>query len=165
MGSVREHIGQADILETADAVVAIPRPPDTYLGVAGHLLSDIRLLARAVPPSGIGLPMLCAHALECILKGYLSRSGDDTRVRKVDVRHNLVRLWTMAFADWLRISEEPPGWVVMLSALHDGPDYHLRYATGINGIVTPVPGTIANELAQLLELVLRSVQFWRAASR
>jgi hypothetical protein len=44
-------IGQAAICEDRDAVIA-PGPPDTYLGVAGHLLADISILAKAVPPAG-----------------------------------------------------------------------------------------------------------------
>jgi hypothetical protein len=38
-------IGQAAICEDGDAVIA-PGPRDTYMGVAGHLLADISILAR-----------------------------------------------------------------------------------------------------------------------
>jgi len=152
-------IGQAAICEAADAIIA-PGPPDTYLGVAGHLLSDVSILAKAMPPSGIGLPMLCAHALECTLKAYLSRGGNDAHVRAGDVRHNLAKLWMMAFEDGLRIPSQPPGWVGQLSALHDGP-YHLRYSTGVNGIVSPAPELMAAGLPELLDLVRSHVQSWR----
>lgn len=144
-------VGHAAILEAPDTVRP-PGPPDTYLGVATHLLPDIEFLANKSPPSGIGLPMLCAHALECILKAYLSRGGNDKHVREPQVRHNLAKLWSMASADGLRIPSDPIGWVKQLSLLHDGP-YYLRYATNVNGIVSPAPALMIADLSDLLEMV------------
>ena len=131
-------------------------PPYTYLGIAGHLLSDINILAKASPPSGIGLPMLCAHALECMLKAYLSRQGDDKSVRTGKIRHDLGRLWTRASDEGLPITREPPNWVKQLSGIHDSP-YYLRYSTNVNGIVSPAPIIMTAGLADLLELVRRQI--------
>lgn len=148
-------IGQAAICEVAD-VSSVPGPPDTYLGVARVLLPDVSILAKAVPPSGIGLPMLCSHALECTLKAYLSRAGNDARVRTPEVRHNIAKLWIMASVDGLRIPNQPPRWVALLSVLHGSP-YPLRYVTGVNGIVSPAPEPMIAGLAELLELVQSQV--------
>ena len=154
-------VGQAAIYEASDSIIA-PGPPDTYLGVAGHLLRDVKIFGEAVPPPGIGLPILCAHALECTLKAYLSRDGDEARVRARDVQHNLAKLWNMASEDGLRIPREPPEWVSQLGTLHDRP-YHLRYSTRVNGIVSPVPALMTVGLAELLDLVHDQVQSWRAS--
>jgi hypothetical protein len=155
-------MGHAAILEGADAVNA-PGPPDTYVGIAAHLLPDVQFLARASPPSGIGLPMLCAHALECTLKAYLSRSGEDKHVRTSKVRHNLAKLWTVASADGLQVPTTPPSWVGQLSDLHKGPDYYLRYSTKANGIASPAPATMIDDLTELLALVRDQLNSWRAA--
>ena len=140
-----------------------PCPPDTYVGIAAHLLPDVQFLAKASPPSGIGLPMLCAHALECALKAYLSRDGEDKHVRTNEVRHNLAKLWTMASVDGLKIPTTPPSWVGQLSDLHKGPDYYLRYSTKVNGIASPAPATMIDDLTELLELVRNQLGSWRAA--
>ncbi len=157
------HTGSATILEAPDTSFPPPGPTDSYLGVAGHLLPDVSVLAKAVPPSGIGLPMLCAHALECTLKAYLSRRGNDEHVRRPAVRHNLAKLWTMASADGLRIPSDPPDWIGKLSTLHDGPYYFLRYATNVNGIVSPAPGPMIADLTEWLDLVRSQVEAWRAS--
>ncbi len=113
------------------------------------MLPGVRILADASPLPALPLAMISAHVLECILKAYLSKSGDDRRLRQSDVRHNLEALWSLARADGLNIQIQPPQWVADLSQLHDSP-YYLRYSTGVHGIVVPAPEPMATELAALI---------------
>jgi hypothetical protein len=100
--------------------------------------------------------MLSAHALECILKGYISRGGDDSSVRCPKVWHNLNALWSLAVADGLDVPSKAPDWVGRLSDLHNRP-FYLRYSTGVHGIVSPAPEPMATELAAILEQVQNQV--------
>lgn len=134
-----------------------PGPPHTYLGIAESLLAGIRILAGAPKSAPLPLAMLCAHAVECILKAYLSRSGDDTYVKKPKVRHNLNVLWSLAHQQGLAVSAAPPEWVACLSRLHESP-YYLRYSTGVHGIVSPAPEPMASELVELIEQVRKQLQ-------
>jgi hypothetical protein len=132
--------------------IAPAAPPHTYFGVAQSILPGIRALAVTNPPHAIPLALLAAHALECILKAYLSRKGSDATLRASNVRHNLMKLWEMAETDGLGVPSEAPRWVKMLSGLHDKP-YYLRYSEGVHGVVTPGAEPMTTELGQLLELV------------
>lgn len=151
--------GVADIMSpTLDPVRLVPpMPPHTYLGIAVSLLSGIHVLAAASGPVALPLSMLCAHALECTLKGYLSRDGDDSRVKQPSVRHNLLALWSLAHAEGLHIPAAPPSWVSCLSGLHDRP-YYLRYSTGVHGIVMPGAQPMVQELEALLGQVQDQLQ-------
>ena len=132
-------------------------PPHTYLGIAYAMLPGVGILAAASPLPALPLAMVSAHVLECILKAYLSRSGDDRQVKQRDVRHNLNALWSLAHADGLSIQSQPPQWVDCLSHLHDSP-YYLRYSTGAHGISTPAPEPMTTELALLIEQVRSQLQ-------
>lgn len=138
--------------ETGADVIAPPTPPLAYFGIARSLMSGINLLAQNPAACGLALPMLCAHALECLLKAYLSRSGEDRELRTKDVRHNISRLWAMAFSEGLEVSEKAPAWVDRLSEVHDAP-YCLRYSTNVHGIVTPGVEPMVTELNALLVAV------------
>ena len=133
------------------------RPPHTYLGVARAILPGIKRLTEPEPESPISIALLAAHALECLLKAFLSRDGSDARLRKHDIRHNLVALWSLAVEEGLPIAKQPPYWVDKLGALHRKP-YYLRYAEGINGIVLPPLRSIPAEFDILLSLVQQVVQ-------
>lgn len=138
---------------TLAPVTVLPAGPShTYLGVATNFVPAIRMLAQASPSPALPLAMLCAHTLECILKAYLSRDGDDRAVKTPDVRHNLTALWSLAGAQGLDLPTVPPEWVLCLSGLHASP-YYLRYSTGVHGIVSPAAEPMASELAALLEHV------------
>ena len=138
---------------TLEPMRALPAgPPHTYIGIAESFLPGIRILAGALPSAPLPLAMLCAHTLECILKAYLSRTGDDTCVKRPDLRHNLNALWSLAHAQGLAVPATPPDWAACLSGLHKSP-YYLRYSTGIHGIVSPAPEPMASELGALLEQV------------
>lgn len=128
------------------------KPPHTYLGIAYAMLPGVRILADASPLPALPLALVCAHTLECALKAHLSKSGDDSRVRKSDVRHNLTALWNLSFSSGLNIQEDPPGWVACLSHIHNSP-YYLRYSTGVHSIQTPAPEPMATELAALVDQV------------
>lgn len=130
-------------------------PPHTYLGIANGLMPGIRLLA-ASPLPALPLTMLCAHALECVLKAFLSRSGDDSGVLKPNVRHNLSALWTLAHRDGLAATAEPPQWAASLSDLHAAP-YYLRYSTGVHGLALPNQSEMAAGVSALLEQVRASL--------
>jgi len=131
-------------------------PPHTYLGVAKSILPSIILLSENPQACGLGLPMLCAHALECLLKAFLSRAGDDRAVRKSDIRHNLTKLWSKAFDEGLAIPEQPPTWITRLSEVHE-PPYFLRYSTKVHGIVTPGREPMVSEIKELCAVVERQL--------
>ena len=135
-----------------EITVLPPGPPRTYLGVADGLMPGIRILGDASPVPALPLTMLCAHALECILKAYLSRSGDDSCVRKADVRHNLNKLWSMARDAGLDLPADLPQWVSLLGNLHGRP-YYLRYSTGVHGLVLPPQAQMVVDLSELLNAV------------
>lgn len=132
--------------------ISPPAPPGTYLGVAQNMVLGVRVLADASPTSNLALCLVAAQVLECTLKGYLSRGGSDAMVKKPNVRHNLVLLWEMAYADGLPIGKSPPDWVSTLSGLHNSP-YYLRYSTGVHGMVLPKAEPMASDLRKLLDLV------------
>ena len=123
-------------------------PPHTYVGIAGAMLEGVKVLAASPHPLALPLALLAAHVLECTLKAYLSRDGDDSRVRQADIRHNLGALWSLAHAEGLSIPSGPPQWVSMLSHLHKAP-YYLRYSTGVHGISSPAAQPMTAELNAL----------------
>jgi hypothetical protein len=45
------------------------------------------------------ITLICAHTLECALKAFLSRGGDDARLKNPKLRHNLEELWRLAAAE------------------------------------------------------------------
>src|SRR5437660_5427095 len=143
-------------MTAAPARIAPAVPPHTYLGVASSLLPAVRILASSDEQPAIAVAMLSAHALECILKGYISRSGDDSSVRHPDVQHNLNALWSRAVADGLHIPPKPPDWVGRLSDLHNRP-FYLRYSTKVHGNVLPAPEPMTTELAAILKQVLNQL--------
>ena len=129
------------------------RPPYTYLDVAENMIGGVRVLANAAPLSELTLALAAAHTLECALKAYLSKSGDDERLKVQNVRHNLCLLWEMCVEeDLAAISPTVPTWVTQLSEIHDSP-YYLRYSTGIHAITTPEPEPMTAELEALLQTV------------
>lgn len=147
-----EPITGSGALESGPASIGGANPPYTYLGIANAMLAGVRVLAAANPLPALPLALVAAHVLECALKAYLSRTGDDTAVRKPDVRHDLTALWEMAFKDGLPITQSCPTWVTLLSEIH-GPPYFLRYSTGVHGIQSPGPEPMTSELASLVRLV------------
>jgi hypothetical protein len=154
-----------DIMVTGTISITLPKtqflpakPPHTYLGVAYAMLPGVRVLATSTPLPALPLALISAHVLECILKGYLSRSGDDSQLRRLsDRRHNLNKLWSLARGEGLNIPSEPPQWVDCLSHLHDAP-YYLRYSTGVHAISTPAPEPMCIELSALIERVRSQLQ-------
>ena len=129
-----------------------PALSDTYMGVASAMLGGVNALSGSATRHTLPFAMLAAHALECALKAYLSRQGDDKAVRQHDVRHNLNLLWSMAHAGGLSIPSDPPAWVGILSDIHNAP-YHLRYSRGINAISTPGAEPLTSELNTILKTV------------
>jgi hypothetical protein len=139
-----------------DVRIAPAVPPYTYLGIAQSMIGGVKILADASPSSALALSLVAAHVLECTLKAYLSRDGDDTKLRAQSVRHNLNTLWGMAHADGLSIPQAPLNWVDNLSRLHDHP-YYLRYSTGKHGILSPSAEPMSSELSSLITLVQNSL--------
>jgi hypothetical protein len=121
------------------------------------MIKGVRTLADAPTPSFLALALVAAHVLECILKAYISREGNDTSLKKQEIRHNLNALWTLAHEQGLNIQQTPPDWVKILSHIHAAP-YHLRYSTGINGISLPSAEPMTTELELLLCLVQESIR-------
>jgi hypothetical protein len=131
-------------------------PSETYFRVAHSLMPGVKLLASSSPTPYLALALVSAHALECLLKAYLSKDGSDQRLRNQKIRHNLIGLWEMAAREGLRILASPPGWVNSLSLIHDHP-YYLRYSTGVRGFPGPTVEPMASELAALLEIVREQI--------
>lgn len=131
--------------------IAKPGPPDTYIGVAKLLMPGIRTLATHgdLPAQTLPLAMLCAHALECGLKAFLSRNGDDTHLRKRNIRHNIAKLWERAREQGFLTPM--PDWANVLSDIHDAP-YQLRYPK-VHMLGTPIAQPMTNELEQILSLI------------
>lgn len=132
------------------------KPPHTYLGVAWAMLEGVNTLAASENPPPAPLALIAAHALECTLKAYLSRNGDDSHVKKKDIQHNLLELWSCANNDGLSITSDPPEWVRMLSNVHKRP-YTLRYSEGVHGLVLPAPYPMTTELSALVSKVSRQL--------
>ena len=147
--------GTAHIV-AAPASIAPAAPPHTYLGMARLLLQGVRPLCAPTPPCTIPLAFLAAQVDECDLKGSLSRSGDDRRLKDKGLRHNLEALWELAHSEGLAVNAVPPSWVQRLSHLHNTP-YFLRYSTGVHGLVTPGPEPMCTDLEELVAVVERQV--------
>jgi hypothetical protein len=144
-------IGTANIV-LEDVVVLPAGPPHTYLGMARTLFNGVPPLAAAGANSSVALAFVAAQVTECALKAYLSRTGDDRRLKDRSLRHNLEVLWHLAQSEGLPIPTPPSAWLLTLSGLHNAP-YYVRYSTGVHGLVTPAAQPMANELAALIELV------------
>lgn len=132
--------------------VAPAGPPGTYIGIADSLIVGIRVLASDAATRGIPLAMLSAQTLECMLKAYLSRDGNDIALRSGRIRHDLFGLWEKAVAEGLQVEVAAPAWVSKLSKLHDHP-YRLRYSTGVHGLVLPPVDPMVPDLKKILEQV------------
>lgn len=127
-------------------------PPHTYFGMARQFANGLRPLMAAGGACAIPLAFLCAQTVECALKAFLSRSGDDRRLKQAPLRHNLERLWIHAASEGLPVMEPPPAWLLRLSNLHDTP-YYLRYSTGVHGMVSPGPEPMCSDIEALVSLV------------
>ena len=127
-------------------------PPYTYVGVALSMVNGAKALAALENPPHVALAFLAAHGLECILKAYLSRGGDDAAVKHKEIRHNLNELWSQAVANGLVIPPTPPSWVSTLSELHERP-YYLRYSTDVHAMGVPPSQPMTTELNDLFLMV------------
>ena len=146
-------IGTFAITEKPD-IVAAPDTASSLFGVAENLMPGVQLLGRSSVSASFSLAFLCAHALECLLKAYLSKAGlSDASLRNHDTRHDLNALWGSAASQGLRIQATPPDWVTCLSRLHGRPSYFLRYATGVHAIASPGAEPMVSELLAILEVV------------
>ncbi len=157
VGKMKPIVGRLSVTNQPDIVVPAG-PPQTYFGVAQNLMPGVRVLAAETQPPIYALALLAAHALECILKVYLSRDGSDAEFKKPDVYHDLKALWEMAFKQGLCVPELAPCWVDCLSILHNRP-YYLRYSTGVHGIILPRAEPMTSELTELLEVVRKQLKF------
>jgi hypothetical protein len=151
-----EHISGSANIVAGPATIAPAGPPHTYLGMARLFLQGVRPLATTVPPCTVALAFLSTQVAECALKASLSRTGDDKRLKSHDLRHNLAALWRLATTEGLSVSADPPAWLERLSHLHDSP-YHLRYSTGVHGLVLPGPEPMCTELESLVSHVQHQV--------
>jgi hypothetical protein len=131
-------------------------PPHTYLGMARQFLEGAEVLATSMPGSAVSLAFLVAQATECALKAFLSRSGDDKRLKNPQLRHDLIALWSLAAEEGMQISIAPPAWVSTLAHLHAAP-YYLRYSTGVHGLVLPASEPMTSELAIVVEQASKQI--------
>lgn len=140
-----------------------PTEGDGNMIVAQNLLQGVETLS-ILPPSihPRSCALLAAQALECALNAFLLHKGKEKEIRGPDVRHDLLKLWEMAYKEkGLSIPEEPPIWVTILSQGH-GPNYYFRYQKGVkvgnshvivNGGHYPALGPMTIELKGLIEKV------------
>ncbi|WP_146516506.1 hypothetical protein [Rubripirellula amarantea] len=110
---------------------------------------------------GLAFPLAAAHTLECALKAYLSRDGNDGRLKEPNLRHNIKRLWETCVNEGLDLPD-PPHWALNLSGIHDKP-YYLRYSTGVHAIATPAPGPTAIALSDVVAKVRDALLDYRKA--
>lgn len=128
-------------------------PPHTYMGMARIFLKGAADLSSLGTSNALPVSFLVAQATECALKAYLSREGDDTRLKNdPNLRHNLEALWSLACSEGMPVAAAPPRWLSMLSGLHNKP-YYLRYSTGIHGMQTPEENSMVAGVASLVESV------------
>jgi hypothetical protein len=146
--------GTANIMESGD-LVSPPSPPQTYLGMARAFISGAWVLDGA-QGSSISLAFVAAQATECGLKAYLSRSGDDARLKSHPLRHDLGALWLLAAQEGLDVVATPPPWLLNLSHLHGSP-YYLRYSTGVHGLVLPAADPMVAEISALIEQISKQL--------
>ena len=142
-----------------------PTQGDGYMAVARELLPAVRALSTLpnVPPRAAAL--IAAHALECTFKAFLWHKGKDSEILAGKVKHDLLKLWGMAFKEGLDISQTPPDWCKILSSGH-GPHFYFRYQEGVRNekqktIVhvgsTPALEPMAVALRKLIETVERAI--------
>ena len=106
-------------------------PAASYFGVAERLMPGLRVLAKE--PAGLSMLLLTTHALECLLKAFITHhTGDERLVMQSDYRHNLNALWSKAIE--LGLATPAPHWLAYLSDVHDRP-YLARYAKGLDGFL------------------------------
>lgn len=74
------NTGSIDITIPA---LAFKGPPFTYLVVAYKMLAGAKVLVASTPIQEQPLALLCAHTLECSLKAFITRNGDDSKVKKM----------------------------------------------------------------------------------
>jgi hypothetical protein len=152
-------VGTAHISEGPDRVLPAG-PPHTYFGMAQSFLVGSQALGTEGPRTAVALAFLSAQTAECALKAFLSRSGDQGRLKDLTrkpLRHNLVALWSLACSEGLQAPATPPNWLVTLGRLHDEP-YYLRYATGVHGLVTPAPEPMLSDLTALVDAIRGHLQ-------
>ncbi|AGA91724.1 hypothetical protein Thimo_3033 [Thioflavicoccus mobilis 8321] len=143
--------------------VGQPTNGDAYLIVARELLPAVEVLSTAdkIPPRGCAL--IAGHTLECTLKAYLWHKGKREELKCKKVRHNIIELWKMAYAEGtLGIPEDPPNWVRTLSEGH-GPNFYLRYQEGqtntvVHGGATPKLVPMATELCSLFHQIVHQIE-------
>lgn len=147
----------------APDVLAAPVAWSSYLGVAEGLMPGVRALASAGPHCALALTLVCAHALECLLKSFVARvRSSDAALREAALRHDLSALWQLACSEGLAVAAQPPDWVTHLSRLHK-PPYYARYAPGVHAVVLPAPEPMTGELAALLSTVRGAVHQCQAS--
>lgn len=132
------------------------RPPHTFVAAAQQLSTGLRPLANADRTCESPLALLAAQVVECALKAFLSRSGDDKRLKKPAIRHDLEGLWLLAQMEGLPIGQSPPPWLQLLSKLHRSP-YPLRYAKDVFLIALPPSEPMLTEIEELLQVVAASL--------
>jgi HEPN domain-containing protein len=138
------------------AIMGGSTPPNTYLGVARHMELGLDPLIAVHDPQAHAFMFLAAQVVECALKAALSRTGDDTPLRKQALRHDLEALWQLAAGEGLGVDPVPPSWLVRLSLLHREP-YYLRYSKGVNGWVGPPLKDVRDGIRDLMIAVERQV--------
>jgi hypothetical protein len=143
-----------------------PTQGDGYMAVARELLPGVKALSTLPNVPSRAAALIAAHALECALKAFLWHKGKDSEILAGKVKHDLLKLWDMAFKEGLGISQAPPDWCRILSLGH-GPSFYFRYQEGarngkqktiVHGGSTPALEPMAVALRKLIETVERTVK-------
>jgi hypothetical protein len=135
---------------SGEVTIFVSGPPHSYLAAARSLAKGLQPLAAAGPESLPALALLAGQVAECALKAYLSRSGNDKRLKNPDIQHKLGALWALAHAEGLKVSAAAPAWLDHLAKLH-GPPYPLRYISGHLVIAFHAADALVAEVLALLE--------------
>jgi len=151
---VQPILGTAAIVEAGDTVVPAG-PPHTYLGVAQQLMPSIATLATCAE-NAYGKTLLCGHAIECVLKAYITRVESGRASLKTIKHHNLMRLWAMAATSGPGVTATVPAWLAHLNHLYAAP-YRLRYANGYHGAVLLAAEPMVTDLRELLTTVSQAI--------
>jgi hypothetical protein len=141
--------GSASIGPVTDAVA--------YLAAARGLNAGVEALA-ANNEVASARAYLAAQTLECILKSYLAHKNvPEGKLRAPAIRHNLEKLWKLAFTEGAPIQQQPTAWCVRLNELHDKP-YYLRYPMGLHGLVLPGSNPMVSDLKAIMASISELVQ-------
>jgi hypothetical protein len=144
-------VGVLGGIEAADTFGPDP-VASAYFTAARSLLDGARLPAIPDPGARWARALVCAFALEGLLKAYLAHRGHGN-LKDQSIRHDLGALWALARSDGLALPHPDPAWLDTLSSHHGAPRFIFRYATGVNAVQLPAPEPMVSDLEAIAALI------------